>query len=84
MASSSRDLEDARDDMVRILSKLIKDVERFDATVVLQRTLLEQGGAPAGMVDDEQLNSELERLNLEAAEMVTSVRQALEQLRRLS
>ncbi len=77
-------LEDADDDLVRILMKLTSDVERFDSMVMLQRKMLEQRAAHIGAFDDDQLNRQSERISLEAAEMVTCARQALKQLRRLA
>lgn len=71
------------DDLARILAKLISDVERFDSMVVIQRKKIEQRASPLGAVDDDQLGRQSERMSLEAAEMVTCARHALEQLRRL-
>jgi hypothetical protein len=77
-------LRDAGEDLVRIVTKLTRDVERFDSKVALQRKLLEQDGADTDASDKDRLDGQWERLSLEAAEMVTCSRQALERLRRLS
>jgi hypothetical protein len=79
----ARASEDAGSDLVRILTKLTSDVERFDSMVVLHRKVLEQRSGPVGAFDDDELNRRSQRISLEAADMVTSARQALEQLRRL-
>ena len=71
------------DDFVRILTKLASDVERFDSMVVHHREVLVQITEAISASDDDELNRRSERISIEAAEMVTSARQALEQLRRL-
>ena len=76
-------LNDAGDNLVRILMKLTSDVERFDSMVVLQRKMLQERSAQAD-IDDERLSRQSERLRLEAAEIVADAHQALDQLRRLS
>lgn len=63
-------------DLVRILSKLTSDVERFDMMIGAHRNLLEQRMAHGGAVDDMELNSLTDQLSHEAAEMLRSVRQA--------
>jgi len=72
-------LNDAGDNLVRILMKLTSDVERFDSMVVVQRKMLEERS-----LDDERLSHQSEQLSLEAAEIITHARQTLEQLRHLS
>jgi len=72
-------LNDAGDNLVRILMKLTSDVERFDSMVVVQRKMLEERS-----LDDERLARQSDQLSREAAEIVTNARQALEQLRHLS
>jgi hypothetical protein len=67
-------------DLVRILMKLVSDVERFDALVGAQSKELQRRPAIADSLDDESLNRDLEGLSLEAAEMVTAARRALKQL----
>ncbi len=79
-----RDLVDAGDDLVRIVTKLTTDLERFDALLVLHRKMLEHRGAGQTGRPDRQLTRQSERLSKEAAEMAVSVRQALEQLRELA
>jgi hypothetical protein len=75
--------DDARSDLVRILIKLTSEVQRFDSMVVLHREVLERRPRTIGAGDDAELNRRLQRISLEAAEMVTCARGALEQLRRL-
>lgn len=76
------DLADAGDDLVRIVTKLTNDLERFDALLLLHRRMLEQQSAGQGD-DDSLLARRSEQLSQEAADMLTSVREALRQLRRL-
>lgn len=78
------DPEDSGQDPVRILIKLVSDVERFDALVGAQGRVLQQRPAIADALDDESLNRHLERLSVEAAEMVTCAHGALKQLRLLA
>ncbi|HEX9097411.1 MAG TPA: hypothetical protein VF990_15080 [Candidatus Dormibacteraeota bacterium] len=73
-------LVDAGDDLVRILMKLTVDMERFDSMVSLQRELLQREGA----FENDQLEAQWEGLRSEALQLLASVRQALERLRRLS
>ena len=85
-------VDDSGDDLVRILTKLTSDVERFDSMVVYQRKMLEQRAIHAAAVDDDQIahRSEklsleaAERLGLEAAEMAACAREALARLRGVS
>jgi hypothetical protein len=76
----SRDLGSAGDDLVRIVTKLTGDLERFDALLLRHRKMLEQ--PPAGGSD--MLTRQSERLSQEAANMAASVQEALKQLRELS
>lgn len=81
-AVGRRDLVDAGDDLVRIVTKLTDDLERFDALLLLHRRTLEQQSA--GQADDGNLLARRsERLSQEAADMLASVREALRQLRQL-
>ena len=75
---------DAGDDLVRIVTKLTSDLERFDALLLLHRRMLEQGSAGQGGPGATQLTRQSERLSHEAAGMMASVQQALAQLRELS
>jgi hypothetical protein len=84
LTRSRHGLRDAGEDLARILIKLTREVERFDSMVALQRNLLEQDGVDTRASDKDRLDGQWERLSLEAAEMVTCSRQALERLRRLS
>jgi hypothetical protein len=71
------------DDFVRILTKLTSDVERFDSMVVHHREVLEQLAEAISARDDDELSRRSERITIEAADMVATARQALEELRRL-
>jgi hypothetical protein len=83
-AEGGRDLLEAGDDLVRIVTKLTSDLERFDALLILHRKMLEQRSAGQSGLGDTQLTRQSERLSQEAANMVVSIQQALEQLRELS
>jgi hypothetical protein len=76
--------ENAADDLVRILSKLTIDVERFDSVVLRQRKMIEHLAGHLGDLDHDLLRRHSERFRLEAAEMVACARQALEELNRLA
>jgi hypothetical protein len=80
VVASRRRPDQAGDDLVRILTKLTRDVERFDSVVLRQRRMLEH----LGDLDTDQLHLHSERISLEAAEMVACARQALERLNRLA
>jgi phage shock protein A len=83
-ARSRHVLEGTSDDLVRILTKLTTDLERFDSMVLSQRKMLEHLAGDLGDFDNDQINRQSERISLEAAEMVASARQALEQLSRMA
>jgi len=83
-AEGRRDRVDAGDDLVRIVTKLTKDLERFDALLLLHRKMLEQRAAVQAGRPDSQLTRQSEQLSQEAAQMVASVRQALEELGELA
>ena len=72
------------DDLVRILTKLTRDVERFDSVVMRQRRLLEHLAGHVSDLDTSQLHLHSERISREAAEMVACARHALEQLSALA
>jgi phage shock protein A len=72
------------DDLVRILTKLTRDVERFDSVVLRQRRMLEHLAGHLDDLDTSQLHLHSERISVEAAEMVACARQALERLSRLA
>lgn len=78
------ELEGAGDDLVRILTKLTDDVERFDSMVMGQRKMLEHLAGHLDDLDNDQFNRQAERISAEAAEMVVCARQALDQLSRLA
>lgn len=83
-AISRRRPENARDDLVRILSRLTNDVERFDSAVLRQREMIEHLAGHVGELGNDQLYRHSERISFEAAEMVACARQALEELSRLA
>lgn len=72
--------EDLADDLVAMLTKLTDDMERFDSMVTLQRQLIDERTARQGVLDQDQL-AQVNRLSLDTAEIITSARQALAQLR---
>jgi hypothetical protein len=77
-------LREAREDLIPILTKLTKDVERFDSMVANQRKTIEPWPGELSVPDDEHAGSQTKRLRDGAEEMLTSARQALTQLRRMS
>lgn len=70
----------AGDDLVRILTKLTSDVERFESMVLRHRRMLEQLADHSVDLDHDQINRQSERISLAAANLVASARQALDQL----
>jgi hypothetical protein len=80
VASRSRRPDQTGNDLVRILTKLTRDVERFDSVVLRQRRLLEHLASHVSELDTSELHLHSERISLEAAEMVACARQALDQL----
>ena len=79
-AERRSDLVDAGDDLIRIVTKLTSDLERFDALLLRHRKMLEHPTAGGSDV----LTRQSERLSQDAANMVTSVQEALKQLREVS
>src|SRR6266568_100359 len=75
-----RDLGSGGGDLVRIVTKLTRDLERFDALLLRHRKMLEHPTAGGS----DTLTRQSERLSQEAANMVTSGQEALKQLRELS
>ena len=73
------ELEGAGTDLVRILTKLTDDVERFDSMVLSQRKVLDHPD-----VDNDQFNRQAERISAEAAQVVACARQAIDELSRLA
>jgi hypothetical protein len=71
--------EGAGGDLVRILAKLTDEVERFDSMVLSQRRMLEHLD-----LDNDQFDRQAERIRVEAAQLVTCARQAIDQLSRLA
>jgi phage shock protein A len=78
------EIEGPTSDLVRILSKLTDEVERFDSVVLSQRNMLEHLAGHPSDLDTDQFNRQAERISVEAAHMVASARQALAQLNRLA
>jgi hypothetical protein len=70
------------DEVVRILTELTGDFERFDFMIHDQRSALELQPGKRGRGDD--VERESSRLRLEAAEMAVRTRKALDQLRKLA
>lgn len=71
------------DDVVRMLSKLTDDLERFDAIILRQRNMIEHGVRVLGAADDEQVRSGTAAIGAEAAHLAARARQALDELRNL-
>jgi hypothetical protein len=67
---------------VRILSRLARDLERFDLVIDRQRDTLERPGGPSGRDDDAPAG--LSTVRLEASELAVRTRRALDELRRLT
>ena len=70
------------DEVVRILTELTGDFERFDSMIHDQRSVLERPTGKLGRSGD--VERESSRLKLEAAEMAVRTRKALHQLRKLA
>ena len=66
-------------DLVRILTVLADEVERFDAMVLSQRRTLERVDLP-----NDQLDRQVQRISVGAAQVVTCARQTMDQLSRLA
>jgi hypothetical protein len=71
-------------DLVRIVSRLTQDIERFDSMIRDQRQLLEQQGADVAGIDDRLLRLQSKRISARAAEIANRAQGALEELRGLS
>ena len=67
---------------VRILSRLARDLERFDLVIDRQRDTLERPNGPSGV--DEDAYAELSTVKLEASELAVRTKRALDELRRLT
>jgi len=72
------------DDLVRILTRLTDDVERFDSMVVSQRKMIELLAAHVDDLDNVQFNRQADRIRAEAAQVVACARQALDELSRIA
>ena len=77
-------LDSARDDLVRILLRLTKDVERFESMVNDQRQLLQKHAAQPGAFDNDDIRHQSMRISVSAAELAASASGTLEELQRLS
>ena len=75
---------DAAGELVRIVSRLAEDIERFDSMIRDQRHLLQQHGANLGRPDDRLLRRQSRRISVRAAEIATKTQGALEELRGFS
>jgi hypothetical protein len=75
---------DSAGELVRIVSQLAQDIERFDSMIRDQRHLLQQHGADMGRPDDRLLRRQSRRISLHAAEIATRTQGALEELRGFS
>jgi len=67
---------------VRILTELTSDFERFDSMIDEQRSVLEHPAV--GLRRGQSIDREFLRFRLEAAEVATRTRKALDQLRQLA
>lgn len=70
------------DELVRILTELTCDFERFDSMIADQRNILEQRAVRMGRAAD--LDRETQRFRQEASEMAARTQKALEQLSNLA
>lgn len=75
---------DAAGDLVRIVSRLTKDIERFDSMIRDQRHMLQQYGSDLGTVDETLIRRQSMRISARAAEIATRAQGALEELHGLS
>ena len=75
---------DAGGELVRIVSRLTHDIERFDSMIRDQRHLLQQYGGELGAFDDKLIRRQSRRISARAAEIVTRAHGALEELHGLS
>ena len=71
---------DGAGELVRIVSRLAEDIERFDSMIRDQRHLLQQHGANLGRPDDRLLRRQSRRISVRAAEIATKTQGALEEL----
>jgi hypothetical protein len=83
--TSARFVFDASgDDLMRILSELTQDVERFDSMIRNQRDLLRQHGIHPGAFEERLIRLKSKRISADAAEIATRARSALDGLRGLA
>jgi hypothetical protein len=75
---------DAAGELVRIVSQLAQDIERFDSMIREQRHLLQQHRANVGRPDDRVLRRQTRRISAHADEIASRTQGALEELRSLS
>jgi hypothetical protein len=79
-APSGIGVEGQSDDLVRILSRLTLDVERFDSMIRSQRRLIKRH---ATHFDDARTMRHSKQIGADAAEIATKARGALDELRGL-
>jgi hypothetical protein len=75
---------DPAGELVRIVSQLAREIERFDSMIRDQRHLLQQHGANLGRPDERVLRLQSKRISVQAAEIATRTQGALEELRDFS
>ena len=77
------ELDGAGPDLVRIVTRLTEEVQRFDSMVLRQRKLVEHLAGHLNDLENDQLNRQSERISAEAAEVAACARQALDELSRI-
>ena len=75
---------DGAGELVRIVSQLAQDLEKFDSMIRNQRHLLQQYGANLGRPDERLLRRQSRRISVHAAEIATRTQGAIEELRGFS
>ncbi len=74
----------ARDDLVEILIRLSRDVERFHELVDVQRRVLEERSTDPVDLSEDDMARQARRLSREAERVAASAHQALQEMRRLA
>ena len=82
-AGQMMELEGPGTDLVRIVTRLTEEVQRFDSMVLRQRKLVEHLAGHLNDLESDQLNRQSERISAEAAEVAACARQALDELSRI-
>lgn len=75
---------DATGDLVRIVSRLTQDIERFDSMVSYHRNLIQQQGADLAGFNDKPLRRQTQLISARAAEIAIRAQSALDELHALS